>query len=181
MRFITACPLSRSCRLDPVGRRASGSAPDDQIAPKSVELLKQGEALLSQGKLVEADDALETALAVDPTNRAAFTLMARVAIKQKLVRPGDPPDQQGAGARTNRSRRARRPGRGDGRAGRIAARQGKSRQAAEAVRQCRLPAGRGAVDGDRARVRRWRRPRPPKLRRKTRHPEHAPGRRIRRR
>ena len=62
----------------------SGQRPDDQISPKSVELLKQGETLLAQGKLVEADDALETALVVDPKNRAAFTVMAKVAIKQKL-------------------------------------------------------------------------------------------------
>ena len=61
-----------------------GQRPDDQIAPKSMELLKQGETLLAQGKLVEADDALETALVVDPKNRAAFTVMAKVAIKQEL-------------------------------------------------------------------------------------------------
>ena len=61
-----------------------GQRPDDLIAPKSVELMKQGETLLAQGKYVEADDALETALAVDPKNRAAFTVMARVAIKEKL-------------------------------------------------------------------------------------------------
>lgn len=61
-----------------------GQRPDDQIAPKSIELLKEGEKLLAQGKLVEADDALETALVVDPKNRAAFVAMAKVAIKQKL-------------------------------------------------------------------------------------------------
>lgn len=61
-----------------------GQRPDDQIAPQSMEFLKKGEALLSQGKLVEADDALETALVVDPKNRAAFTVMAKVAIKEKL-------------------------------------------------------------------------------------------------
>ena len=61
-----------------------GQRPDDQIAPRSTMLLKQGEALLSQGKFVEADDALETALAVDPKNRPAFNVMARVAIKQQL-------------------------------------------------------------------------------------------------
>jgi tetratricopeptide (TPR) repeat protein len=61
-----------------------GQRPDDQIAPQSVALVKQGETLLSQGKLVEADDALESALVVDPKNRAAFTVMARVSIKQKL-------------------------------------------------------------------------------------------------
>ncbi|HEU0309940.1 MAG TPA: tetratricopeptide repeat protein [Sphingomicrobium sp.] len=62
----------------------TGQRPDDQIAPKSMELLTKGEALLAQGKLIEADDALETALIVDPKNRAAFVVMAKVAIKQKL-------------------------------------------------------------------------------------------------
>jgi len=61
-----------------------GQRPDDQIAPQSTALLKQGETLLAQGKFIEADDALETALAVDPKNRAAFNVMARVAIKQQL-------------------------------------------------------------------------------------------------
>jgi tetratricopeptide (TPR) repeat protein len=63
---------------------AAGQRPDDQIAPQSLALMKQGETLLAQGKFIEADDALETALAVDPKNRAAFTVMARVAIKEKL-------------------------------------------------------------------------------------------------
>ena len=58
--------------------------PDDQILPRSAELQKQGESLLSAGKYVEAGDALETALAVDPRNRAAFNDLARVALKQQL-------------------------------------------------------------------------------------------------
>lgn len=62
----------------------TGQRPDDQIAPQSMEYLKQGETLLSQGKLIEADDALESALVVDPKNRAAFVSMAKVSIKQKL-------------------------------------------------------------------------------------------------
>jgi Flp pilus assembly protein TadD len=62
----------------------TGQRPDDQIAPRSIEFMKQGETLLAQGKLIEADDALETALIVDPKNRAAFVSMARVSIKQKL-------------------------------------------------------------------------------------------------
>ena len=61
-----------------------GQKSDDQINPKSTALLKEGEALLSAGKYVEADDALESALAVDPRNRGAFVAMARVAQKQKL-------------------------------------------------------------------------------------------------
>ena len=58
--------------------------PDDQLAPKSVALVKQGEASAAAGKYLEADDAFETALAVDPRNRAAFNGLARVAIRQKL-------------------------------------------------------------------------------------------------
>ena len=62
----------------------AGQKADDQINPRSVELLRQGETLLSAGKLVEADDALESALVVDPRNRDAYVVMARVAQKQKL-------------------------------------------------------------------------------------------------
>ena len=58
--------------------------PDDQIAPKSVALLKQGEASAAAGNYAAADDAFETALAVDPRNRAVFVAMARVATRQKL-------------------------------------------------------------------------------------------------
>ena len=58
--------------------------PDDQLTPKSVALVKQGEASAAAGRYAEADDAFETALAVDPRNRAAFVAMARVAAKQKL-------------------------------------------------------------------------------------------------
>ena len=61
-----------------------GQRPDDQLNPKSVELLQQGRAHLAAGRFIEADNALETALAVDPRNRAAFVALAEVALKQKL-------------------------------------------------------------------------------------------------
>ena len=80
MPFVLCLGLAASA----IPVAVSGQRPDDEIAPQSVALLKQGETLLSQGKFVEADDALETALVVDPKNRAAFTVMAKVAIKQKL-------------------------------------------------------------------------------------------------
>ena len=57
---------------------------DDQIQPKSLELQRQAKTLMSTGKLEEAEDVLETALAVDPRNRGAFVDMARVAEKQHL-------------------------------------------------------------------------------------------------
>ena len=61
-----------------------GQRPDDQIAARSVEMQRKGEAALAAGNLIAADDALETALVLDPRNRGAFNAMARVAIKQKL-------------------------------------------------------------------------------------------------
>ena len=57
---------------------------DDQIQPKSLELQRQGRALMSSGKLEQAEDALETALAIDPRNRGAFVDLARVAERQHL-------------------------------------------------------------------------------------------------
>jgi hypothetical protein len=78
----------------------AGQRPDDQIAPQSLALMKQGETLLAQGKYVEADDALETALAVDPKNRD----------QRKALWAGHPPDQQGPVARADRPRCAGGPG-----------------------------------------------------------------------
>jgi len=57
---------------------------DDQIQPKSVELMHRGQALMSAGKLEDAENALETALAVDPRNRWAYVDLARVAERQHL-------------------------------------------------------------------------------------------------
>ena len=61
-----------------------GQRPDDQINPKSIELMRQGQSFLSAGRFEEADNALETSLAVDPRNRFAYVELARVAQKQKL-------------------------------------------------------------------------------------------------
>ncbi len=62
----------------------AGQRSDDQIAPKSVQLMHQGQSLLAAGKLEEAEDVLETALAVDPRNRWAYVDLARVAERQRL-------------------------------------------------------------------------------------------------
>ena len=63
---------------------AAGQRADDQIQPKSVELVQQGKSLLAAGKYDDAESAIEAALAVDPRNRWAYTEAARVSIKQKL-------------------------------------------------------------------------------------------------
>jgi tetratricopeptide (TPR) repeat protein len=62
----------------------AGQRADDQILPKSVELQRQARASIATGKLEQAEDLLETALAVDPRNRSAFVDIARVAEKQHL-------------------------------------------------------------------------------------------------
>jgi Tfp pilus assembly protein PilF len=83
MRFF-APVLAASIAALAVAAPVSGQAPDDQIAPKSVQLQKQGESFLAAGKFDQAEDALEASLAVDPRNRWAFVQLARVAEKQQL-------------------------------------------------------------------------------------------------
>jgi Tfp pilus assembly protein PilF len=63
---------------------ASQRTADDQLTARSVELVKLGNSQYSAGQLEEAEDLYETALAVDPRNRAAFVAIARVAERQKL-------------------------------------------------------------------------------------------------
>src|SRR3954471_19801104 len=62
----------------------AGQRADDQIQPRSVELQRQAKTLLAAGKFEQAEDTLETSLAVDPRNRSAFVDLARVAEKQHL-------------------------------------------------------------------------------------------------
>jgi tetratricopeptide (TPR) repeat protein len=63
---------------------AQGQRPGNQIAPRSAEFQRQGEALLAAGKFEQAEDALEAALTIDPRNRWAFVDIARVAERQHL-------------------------------------------------------------------------------------------------
>ena len=62
----------------------AGQRSDDQILPKSVALMHQGQSLAAAGKLEEAENMLESALVVDPRNRWVYVDLARVAEKQRL-------------------------------------------------------------------------------------------------
>ena len=62
----------------------SGQKPDDQINPRSIALMQAGETARRAGDLSGAADLIETALAVDPRNRAAFVALGRVAQAQQL-------------------------------------------------------------------------------------------------
>jgi tetratricopeptide (TPR) repeat protein len=55
---------------------------DDDIEPLSLAMMEQGDAAASAAKTEEALGFYETALAVDPRNRAAYIAMAR-AVKAK--------------------------------------------------------------------------------------------------
>ena len=61
-----------------------GQRPDAQIDPLSAALTADGQAMLSAGRFDAANDALESALAVDPKNRGAYIALAQVAEKQAL-------------------------------------------------------------------------------------------------
>jgi len=58
--------------------------PDSQIDPRSLEWLAHGEEAQRAGNLTAATDAFETALAVDPRNRAAYVAAAQVARAEGL-------------------------------------------------------------------------------------------------
>ncbi|WP_420139973.1 dihydroxy-acid dehydratase, partial [Sphingomonas sp.] len=83
MRFSpTAIVLALS--LATVSSTSLGQRRDDQIDPRSLALLAQGEKLRLAGNLAGAGDLLESALAVDPRNRGAYIALARVAQGQGL-------------------------------------------------------------------------------------------------
>ena len=61
-----------------------GQRPDDQIDPRSSALVAEAQRLASTGRATEANDLLETALAVDPRNRAAYIALGRLAIAARM-------------------------------------------------------------------------------------------------
>jgi tetratricopeptide (TPR) repeat protein len=61
-----------------------GQRPDDQVDPRSTALLGQAQARTTAGQYDQAIDLLETALAVDPGNRAAYIQLGRVAQAQRM-------------------------------------------------------------------------------------------------
>ena len=79
VRFLLISSAGLALAAPALSQRA-----DDQITPKSVQLQREARQLLAAGKLDQAEDLLETALAVDPRNRGAFVDIARVAEKQHL-------------------------------------------------------------------------------------------------
>jgi Tfp pilus assembly protein PilF len=72
LALATVSSVSHSKRADAVSN------------PASVAMVGKAQAASDAGKLEEAVDLLESALAIDPRNRSAYMLLARVAARQGL-------------------------------------------------------------------------------------------------
>ena len=83
MRF-TPIALAAAIAVATIAGAGHGQRPDDQIDPRSAALVQAAQAHSAAGRYNEAIDLLETALAVDARNRAAFVALARVALAQRL-------------------------------------------------------------------------------------------------
>lgn len=84
MRF-TPASLALALALATVSSAGIGQKPDAQIDPLSIAWLEKGEGAKAAGDLQGANDAFETALAVDPRNRSAFVALGEVARVQGLT------------------------------------------------------------------------------------------------
>ena len=76
--------LSLAIAAATMASAGQGQRPDDQIDPRSIALVEQGRQLAAAGRHIEAIDFLESALAVDPRNRAAYVALGEVAQVQRL-------------------------------------------------------------------------------------------------
>ncbi|WP_188659022.1 tetratricopeptide repeat protein [Sphingomonas metalli] len=61
-----------------------GQRADAPVDPRSMQLLAEGRAQRAAGQLDAATDTVETALTVDPRNRAAFVTLAEIAQQRGL-------------------------------------------------------------------------------------------------
>jgi Tfp pilus assembly protein PilF len=81
---LTPVALAMALALATMASTGNGQLPSEQVDPRSMALLQQGQALTAAGQFDQAIDALESALVVDPRNREAYVGLARVAQGQKL-------------------------------------------------------------------------------------------------
>ena len=78
MRFSTMAAAIGLSLLS-ISASLHGQRPDDQIDPRSMKLLADSRAARAAGNLDGATDLAETAVTVDPRNRAGFILLAEIA------------------------------------------------------------------------------------------------------
>jgi tetratricopeptide (TPR) repeat protein len=81
---ISSIAIAAALTLVAMSSALQGQRGEDPINPRSVELLQQGRAAQAAGNLDRATDLLETALVVDPRNRAAFVALGDVSVARDL-------------------------------------------------------------------------------------------------
>jgi len=81
---LTPIVLTLAIAAATMASAGQSQRPDDQIDPRSTALVQQAQTQSAAGRLDEANDLLETALAVDPRNRAAYIALGHVAQAQHL-------------------------------------------------------------------------------------------------
>lgn len=81
---LTPIVLTLAIAAATMASAGQGQRPDDQIDPRSTALVQQAQTQSAAGRYDEANDLLETALAVDPRNRAAYIALGHVAQAQRL-------------------------------------------------------------------------------------------------
>ena len=83
MRFVPVA-LAAALGVAAVSTAVIAQKPDAQIDPRSTMIVEQARAAQRAGNLEQANDLLESALAVDPKNRTAFLALAEIAKAQGL-------------------------------------------------------------------------------------------------
>jgi Tfp pilus assembly protein PilF len=78
MMRVSSVAIAAALTLVCVSTSLQGQRPDDQIDARSMQLLAQARAARAAGNLDGATDLLETSVAVDPRNRAAFITLGEV-------------------------------------------------------------------------------------------------------
>jgi Tfp pilus assembly protein PilF len=81
---LTPIVLTLAVAAATMASAGQSQRPDDQIDPRSAALVQQAQAQSAAGRYEEANDLLETALAVDPRNRGAYIALGHVAQAQRL-------------------------------------------------------------------------------------------------
>lgn len=81
---ISSVTAALALTLLTVSTALHGQRPDDQIDPRSMALLASAKSAQAAGNLDGAAETLETALAVDPRNRAAFVALGQVSLARGL-------------------------------------------------------------------------------------------------
>ena len=81
---LTLPAIALAAALATVSSVGHSQRPDSQIDVRSLALMRAAQADAAAGRFAEANDGLESALAVDPRNRQAFLALADVAKRQGL-------------------------------------------------------------------------------------------------